>query len=620
MLQKIRDKSQGVFAWVILILICVPFALWGIQNYLGGGSEAPIASVGDKDFYQQDLNRAYAQYAQNLAGMNFDEEAVKQQAFDKLIRDEVLLQHVQEEGLVVTDDSAREFIQTLEYFQTDGKFDKKQYKALLSSQRMSSSEFVKRIKKALVMEQYQQAVTESSFVTQADVDRFFAIQNQKRDIEYVTIPLATVDEQPTNEVIEDYYRQHQDAFQTEEQVSIEYVELSLDKLAEDVEADEDQLRNYYEEHKDLYTTKERRRISHILFAFNKNQEDDDKALERALKAKEQLKDKDFASLASELSDDKLTAKNGGDLGLFNVGVMEKDFEDAAANLKLGEVSEPVKSAFGYHLIKVTELVPGDIKPFESVKAEIASSYKKSQAESRFYELGETLTEVAYENPDSLLAVSEALGISTKETGLFSRNAGEGIAAEDAVRKAAFSEDVLKGNNSEPVEIGANKIVVLRMLEHNPAVTRALEEVKADIIAALKLETARAQAEQKATEIKDALLAGQTLTAVAEKNQLKINKINGLTRNSGELDWVTNQTVFKAAKPVGDTPTVVVAPGLDGSQTVISLLKVTDGVMTESDKQKQQLAEKNIANAFGQSTFNAVLAALEAKADVSIRKE
>ncbi len=617
MLLKIREKSQGVFAWVILLLICVPFALWGIQNYLGGGSETAIASVGGKDFYQQDLNRAYSQYVQNLAGMNFDEETVKKQALEKLIRDEVLLQHVQSEGLVVTDGEAREFIKSLEYFQTDGKFDKRQYKALLGSQRMSPEEFVSRIKKALVMEQFQQAVTDSSFVTQADIDRFFAIQNQKRDVETITVSLPEITEQPTDDEIQTYYQQHQNAYQTEEQVAIEYVELSLDKLAADVEASEEQLKDYYQEQKDLYTTKERRKISHILFAFNKNSADDSKALERALQAKEQLKEKDFATLASEVSDDKLTAKNGGDLGLFNIGVMDKAFEDAAASLKLGEVSEPVKSAFGYHLIKVTELVPAKIKPYDSVKEEIAVAYKKSQAENRFYELGETLTEVSYENPDSLQAVADTLGLEINKTGLFSRNSGEDVAAQEVVRNAAFSEDVLKGNNSEPLELGPDKLIVLRILEHKPAATQALKEVKSAVITALQAEKARKQAKDKAVKIKTALLAGQAISDVAKNYQLKVNKISGLTRSSGELAWPISQAVFKAAKPLADKPTIIVAAGPDGSQTVVSLLKVTEGVMSESDKQKQQLAEKNIAKAFGQATFSAVLSGLESRADISI---
>lgn len=620
MLQKIREKSQGIFAWVILLLICIPFALWGIQNYLGGGKEAPIASVGGKEFFQQDLNRAYSQYAQNLAGMKFDEEIIKQQAFEKLIRDEVLLQHVQNQGLVVTDEAARDFIKSLDYFQTDGKFDKKQYKALLGSQRMSSAEFVNRIKKAMVMEQYQKAIIDSSFVTEAEIDRFFAIQNQTRDVEYIPVSLIEVTEQPSAEQIDAYYQLHQDAFQTAEQVAIEYVELALDALAEDVEPSEEQLQAYYEERKDLYTTKGRRRISHILFKFNENAEDDEKALQRALQAKEQLKDKDFATLAAEVSDDKLTAKKGGDLGLFNVGVMEKAFEEAALNLALGEVSDPVRSAFGYHLIKVTELVPGEVKPYDSVKAEISQAYRKSQAENRFLELGETMADVSFENPDSLQPVSDAIGVAIEKTGLFSRDSGEGIAAEQAIRSAAFSEDVLRGNNSEPVELGSDRLVVLRVVEHKPAMPRPLEQVRPAIVSALQSEQARQLTMEKAERLKTAIQAGEDISAVAARHQLTVEQAVGLTRNSAELAPAVVQAIFRAAKPVAGKPTVLVAANGDGSQTVVSLFKVTEGKMSESDKQKRQLAEQNLARAYGQTLFGSVLSELESEADISIRTE
>lgn len=618
MLLEIREKVQGVFASIILVAICVLFGLWGIQNYLGGGKEAPVVSVGDKDFFQNDVNRAYQQYAQNLVGMKFDEETLRTQALEKLIRDEVLLQHVMDENLVVSDETAREFIQSLEYFQKDGKFDKDQYQSLLSSQGMSSDEFVSRIKKALLMEQFQRALVESSFVTPSEVTSFFKIQNQKRDLEYVTIPLNQAGPAPSEDEIAAYYQQHQEAYQTEEQVSIEYVELSLDKLAGDVKASEDQLKAYYEDQKAQFTTSERRKISHILFAFNKDAGSDEQALQKALKAKEELKAKDFAKLAAEVSDDKLSAKNGGDLGLFNVGVMEKAFEDAASKLKLGEVSEPVKSAFGYHLIKVTELVPGEVKPYEAVKAELSKAYQKSQAESAFNSLGEKLAEVSYENPNSLDAAGKALGVEVRKTGLFTRGHGEGVAADEKVRTVAFSEDVLKGNNSEPIEIGTDKLVVLRMQSHLPAANQDLKDVKPQVVAALQHDNAVQLASAVADQIKADLAAGKAMAQVAEAHHLTMKKVTGLSRNVGELAPVVNQAVFKAAKPQAGHPSAVVIDEPTGGKIVANIVKVADGEMGETDKAKQPVIEKNMAMAFGKAQFEAVLNALQAKADITVR--
>lgn len=620
MLLEIREKVHGLFASIILILICVLFGLWGIQNYLGGGKETPVVSVGDKEFFQRDVNQAYQQYAQNLAGMKFDEETLKKQALEKLVRDEVLLQHVQDQNLLVSDDTAREFIQTLEYFQKDGKFDKTQYQSLLGSQGMSSAEFVNRIKKALVMEQFQRAIVDSSFATPAEINNFFKIQNQTRDIEYVAVPLAPVSQQPSDEEISAYYQQHQDAYQTEEQVAIEYVELSLDKLAEEIKASDEQLKAYYEEQKAQFTTKERRKISHILFAFNKDKTADDLALQKALKAKQELKNKDFSTLAAEVSDDKLTAKNGGDLGLFNVGVMEKAFEDAASSLKLGEVSEPVKSAFGYHLIKVTELIPGEVKPFEAVKAEVSKAYKKAQAEAKFNTLAEKVAEVSYENPDSLAAVVQLVGGATNKTEPFTRASGQGIAADEKVRAAAFSEDVLKGSNSEPLEIGGDKAVVLRMLSHQPATNRELKDVKSQVIAAIQQNKARQQAIATADKLKQELVAGKALAQVAEDQHLQVKKINGLVRNASDLPATVTQEIFRTAKPKAGQPSVAIIDQADGGKLVVSVNKVNEGVISDSEKSKQALIAKNMAAAIGKAQMEAVLNALQSKADIVVHAQ
>lgn len=617
MLTKIREKAQGAFAWGILIVICVPFALWGIQNYLDTGKEALVASVGDKDFFQRDVNKAYEQYSQNLQGMTIDEQSLKAQALDKLIKDEVLLQYVRAKGLVIADDTAREFIQSLAYFQVDGKFDEQRYKTMLSLQKMSSGEFVNRIKNALVMEQFQRSIIDSGFATKYDVESFFKIQNQQRDVDYVAVAVQKVAEQPAEEDVAAYYQQHQDLYQTPEQVSVEYLELSLDDIAKTIAVADDKLKAYYEEQKDQYTTPERRKISHILFAIN-DKTDEKTALEKALKAQKELANKDFAALASEVSDDKLTAKTGGDLGLFNVGVMEKAFEDVASALKLGEVSNPVKSAFGYHLIKVTELVAGEIKPFESVKSEVTKAYQKAQAENAFYEAGETLTEMSYEHPDNLKTVADALGIAIKKTALFTKAKGDGIAAEEKIRNAAFTEEVLQGNNSTPIELGTDRLVVLRMMEHKPAAARELKDVKQDIVAVLLADKARQQAVETAKKIKARLQAGESMQTVAAENKLQVKTVAGLTRTKDDVPVAVSDAIFKAAKPVGGKPTVFIAALPEGGQAVVSVSKVTEGAMTEDDKKQFELATKNIGKAFGQAEFTALINSLQGEADISVK--
>ena len=617
MLTKIREKAHGIFAQVLLLGMCIAFGLWGIQSYTDSNKEAAVASVGNKDFHQRDVNKAYEQYSQQFQGMGIDEQTLKDQALAKLIKDEVLLQYAHKQNLVASDNTTRDFIKTLPYFQLDGKFNEGQYKAFLSSQRMTSADFVSRIQNSLIMGQVQDSIISSSFATDYDIESFFKIQNQQRDVDTVTITIPTLTEQPSEADISNYYQQHQEQYQIPEQLSIEYVELSLAELAKKVPVTDEKIKAFYEEQKDTYATPERRKISHILFIVN-DKVDDKTALEKAQKAKQDLANKDFSVLAKEISDDKVTAKTGGDLGLFNAGTMEKPFEEAVMTLKVGEVSNPVKSKFGYHLIKVTELVAGSVKPFDSVKDEVTKAYQKAQAEISFSESGETLTSMSFEHPDSLQAVADTLGLSVNKTALFTKDKGEGIAAEDKIRGAAFSEEVLQGNNSAPVELGSDRLVVLRQLEHKEATAKDLNSVKAQISALLLLDKAKLQAVTKAKQIASRLQAGETLQAVASDQKLEIKKITGLIRNGKtDLSPQLADAVFKAAKPVGDKPSITLVPLATGEQVIVSLTKVTAGTMSEDDKKKLELAKKNIANAFGQNEFNTVLNSLQSSADISI---
>jgi peptidyl-prolyl cis-trans isomerase D len=615
MLTKIREKAHGVIAQVMFVGISILFGLWGINSYTDANKEARVASVGNKEFYQRDVNRAYEQYSQQFQGMAIDEQTLKQQALAKLIKDEVMLQYVYKQGLIATDDTARDFIKNLPYFQLDGKFNEAQYKALLNSQRMTSAEFVSRIKNAIVMGQFQDTIMTSDFATDHDIESFFKIQNQQRDIDYVTVSVPKLTEPPTEQEITSYYQQHQAQYQIPEQMSVEYVELALADLAKKVPVTDDKLKAYYEEQKASYSTPERRKISHILFKVN-DKVDDKTALEKAQQAKKALASKDFAALAKEVSED-ITAKTGGDLGLFNAGSMDKTFEAAAVKLKLNEVSEPVRTPFGYHLIKVTELAGGDIKPFESVKEEVTKAYQKSQAENTFYESGETLSAMSFEHPDSLQAVADTLGLTIKKSALFSKEKGEGIAAEDKIRGAAFAEEILQGNNSAPIELGADRLIVLRQLEHRQAAPLDINDVKADIIATILADKAKLETVAKAKQIAARLQAGEPLSTVAAEQKLAIKKETGLTRMNANVPPQLLDAVFKAAKPVGDKATSFIVPLANGEQVIVSLSKVSAGSMSEDDKKKLQLANKNIANALAQNEFNSVLNALQTRADITV---
>ena len=612
MLLKIREKSQGVFSWFILLMICVPFALWGIQNYLDVGEESPVATVGEKEFFQRDINRAYSQYSENFKGMNIDETQLKKLALEKLIRDEVLLQHVEDEGLAVTDKSVRDFVATLEYFQTDGKFDKERYQALLSQQKITSDEFVRRIKKAMIMEQFQRTIVESGFSTDYDVEQFFKIQNQTRSARFVTVPLPVVGADIGDDEIQAYYQDNVESYRTESTVSIEYIELALDDLAKSIKPTSAQLEVFYQEQQDAFRTDERRKISHILLS------DEHKALVQAAEIKERLKNSSFATLAGEFSADKLSASKGGDLGLIVAGDMNPDFEKIALGLAEGEVSDPVKTEFGYHIIKVTELTPGVVKPYEEVKKIVELGFKKVEAENIFYELGETLAEISFESPDTLDVAAESIGVAIQQTDNFTRSQGNtDISAEESVREKAFSEDVLAGNNSEVIELGSDRIVVLRVLNHSPSKARELSEVSGLIESRLKRDSAKQQSLEIANALKALVQSGESLDLLAKEKGLSFVVADDLGRNNGDLPWEINRAIFVGAKPKSDQPTTMVVALESGEQAVVNLLSVTEGELAKADKKELGIARTNITKLLAEGDFDAVLSDLQADAVVNL---
>jgi len=612
MLLKIREKSQGVFSWLILLMICVPFALWGIQNYLDVGEESPVATVGEKEFFQRDINRAYRQYSENFKGMSIDEAQLKKLALEKLIRDEVLLQHVEDEGLAVTDKSVRDFVATLEYFQTDGKFDKERYKTLLSQQKITSDEFVRRIKKAMIMEQFQRTIVESSFSTDYDVEQFFKIQNQTRSAHFVTVPLPVVGADVGDDEIQAYYQDNVESYRTESTVAIEYIELALDDLAKSIKPTSAQLEMFYQEQQDAFRTDERRKISHILLS------DENKALIQAAEIKERLKSSSFGSLAGEFSADKLSASKGGDLGLIVAGDMDPDFEEIAFGLAEGEVSDPVKTEFGYHIIKVTELTPGVVKPYEEVKKIVELGFKKVEAENIFYELGETLAEISFESPDTLDVAAESIGVAIQQTDNFTRSQGNtDISAEESVREKAFSEDVLAGNNSEVIELGSDRIVVLRVLNHSPSKARELSEVSGLIESRLKRDSAKQQSLEIANALKALVQSGKSLDLLAKEKGLSYVVADDLGRNNGDLPWEINRAIFVGAKPKSDQPTTMVVALESGEQAVVNLLSVTEGELAKADKKELGIARTNITKLLAEGDFDAVLSDLQADAVVNL---
>lgn len=621
MLQSIRNRAQGVFAWVILILICVPFAFWGIQNYMGAGEEKAVATVGSKEIFQRDVNRAYEQIKARIGNIgSINEDSLKAMALKNLIDEEVLKQTASDEGLTVSDQQVRSVIRDMPYFQNDGKFDQTKFQSVLNAQSIPEAFFISQIREGLEVAQLKDGIIASSFVTPAEIQRFMDLRDQQRTVEYLIVPVDQEGLEISAEEIQSHYDERGSDYMRPEKVSVQYLELDLDKLAAEVEVSEEDLTAYYESQKDLYTRPERRKVSHILVSLAENS---DKAAEEAALAKiteiaEKLKaGEEFAALAGEMSDDKGSGKNGGDLGVINPGDMDPAFEEAAFALEPGSVSEPVRTPFGYHLIKLTELEAGGLKSYDQVRAEVEKAFRLQSAENRFYELGETLEQVSFENSDSLEPAADSTGLTIQSSDLIERGRKQGFGSDPKVNQAVFSEDVLvKGANSTPIEVSSRKVIVLRRNEHVPAQKKPLEEVREEIVAVIQTETARDKARERAGKMLEQLANGSTLASLAEQSGYKYEQPEPMKRSSGGVPREFVETLFRTAKPVDGKPVPFQVTLQDGRVMVASLVKVQQAEEKDAaDDQQLEMATRWMSGQSGETEFSDLLAQIRGSMEI-----
>lgn len=620
MLQVIRKHVHGLLGWFILGLIIVSFALWGISSYFAGGDEVPVATVGGKKFYQRDVNRAYLRLKQSsprLAAM--DENVLRKEAVRQLVADSVLGNTVEDLGLAASDQTVRKTIQNIPVFQVDGKFDKKSYTLALGSQGLSSRQFIEQTRLALEKDQLRRSALDSGFITQSELEDYFRLYSQARDVEYMTVPIELKQIDHSDEAIQAYYDKHINQYQIPEQVSLQYVELNLEDLASQEQVSEEDLRAYYEEQKDTFSTEERRKVRHILVS-TKGEESEKDSLAKTRQIIEKLiKGEDFSKLAKQYSDDPLSKKKGGDLGFIRRGDMVEEFEETAFNLKEGVVSVPVKTKYGYHIIEVTKVEPATTKSYDEVKDQLAKDYRRQQAENKFFELQETLDQVRYEHSDNLEMAAEAVDTKIQETGLFNQQTGAGIASEKVVRDAAFSEDVLKGNNSEVIELGPERVVVVRVKEHRPAETLPLKTVKQRVIQALNQNAARDATIKKAGEIVKMVNQGESLEQLAAKYGLKIEKPGLVRRDTAEIPWPVKQGIFSAPKPSGKPILQTVDLGPQG-QAVIMVKSVKPGDPADIDEKMRDQIKTSLLRNRNAIEYTALLKQLEESSDVTIQKD
>ena len=510
MLQVIRDKAQGWIAWAIVILISIPFALWGIQSYLGVGSEPVAATVNGTEITQRTLDNQFQRFRQQLreqlgAGYRpemFDDTRVRKEVLNRLIRDELLQQTSNRMGLRAGSSMIQSTILSMPTFQKDGRYDQQTYERALRLQGISAAGFEDRVRRALVSEQLSQAVQVGSFITQEELDERQRLVKQKREFSYFVLPASDfkLTEELSDDEIRSYYEANESAFISPEKVKVEYILLDATTAGGTIDVNEEILRGYYENNEDEFGLPEQRQASHILIlaAADAEQNAVDEAQAKIDALAERLSNgESFAELAKQNSQDPGSAATGGDLGLFGKGVMDPAFEAAVFALEEGEVSEPVRSSFGFHLIKLTGIKDGSVKPFDEARTQVEAAYRKFEGERLYFEMAEQLADLSYEDPGSLEPAASALELDIQQSDWITREQGSGVFAKPKVRTATYSDDVLKeNNNSELIEIDGTSSLVLRVLDHQESSVKPLDEVKDQISETLQQQKAEQQTEAR----------------------------------------------------------------------------------------------------------------------------
>ena len=635
LLQSIRDRATGWIAWVIVILISIPFALWGIQEYLSPSSNVAVAIVNGNEIGINQFQRTYQRQRtqlQALLGQSFDinqidEDRLREESLNQLINDEVVLQAAIAGGMRVGDQQLAHAIQGQEQFQYDGAFSEELYQAWLRQQGYSPGGFEDELKRSMLAEQLVAGIASSAIVTDREIESAVRMQGQKRLVDTLNLPVSrfadiTIDES----AISAHYDANQADFVSPEEVKLLYVEISRDAIASGIEVTDDELLAAYEERKRDLETPEQRSASHILFTIEDGATEDDVAAARARLA--ELKSRidggaSFADLASEHSQDPGSAGQGGSLGTISRGFMDPAFEDAVFALALDEVSDPVRSAFGLHLIKVDAISTSRLPTFDEVRDRLRAEYQDDKADRIFVDQVDTMATLAFESPDSLDEVADVLGLVPSVSDWVSPipDDNDGIGRNPAVTAAAFNPDVLTdGFNSEPIELDASRVIVLRVADHRPSRQQTLEEVRERIEKLLASREARELTEESGQALLDRLKAGEDPSGVAAESELVWSGDAELTRDSRATDMSVVDTVFRLERP-GAGQTVYGGTATHGGSFVIVALKsVSDGALSGEDETLRDATRRNLELDAGRAAYDGVVQYLRDSAEVVIIRE
>jgi len=544
MLGAIRKKSKGWVAYLIVGLITVPFALFGIQSYIGGSSNSVIAIVDGEDItvntYYQEFNTQQRNLQQQL-GSSYSTEidhALRQTVIETLINEKLLENFTNSMKLVTLDEEVFSFILSNPVFQLDGVFSEDRYLQILRLNNFTPLTYELEQLKSMSLDQIKRNLNHSAFLSTVQIEQLNDLSSQQRDVSFVVLNTEKYKDQivVNQEQISEYFDNNKSNFIEGRKVQVDFVELSFDNIEQQIEPDNETLQKLYIENEALYTNPEQRRAQHILLEEVSN---------ASAILKEIRQGGDFSELARIHSKDITSSEEGGDLGLFERELMVPEFDAAVFGMNVGDISDVIKTDYGYHIIKLNEIRPSTLQTFEEVEEQLLALHKKNVNQNALYELQEELSNLAYE--ESIDVVSNQLDLELQTSDFFSELSTE---YEEVFVSTAFSDIVLNdGENSDVIELSKDRFVVMNLVNQQPERQKVLDEVENQIVDILRNLGAKKLIDELARTISSSLTSGDDaqVKALMAENDLEWNDVGWITRDS-QLPFDATSKVYKLSKP------------------------------------------------------------------------
>jgi len=544
MLGAIRKKSKGWVAYLIVGLITVPFALFGIQSYLGGSSNSVIAIVDGEDItvntYYQEFNTQQRNLQQQL-GSSYSAEidyALRQTVIETLINEKLLENFTNSMKLVTLDEEVFSFILSNPVFQLDGVFSEDRYLQILRLNNFTPLTYELEQLKSMSLDQIKRNLNHSAFLSTVQIEQLNDLSSQQREVSFEVLNTEKYKDQivVNQEQISEYFDNNKSKFIEGRKVQVDFVELSLNNIEQQIDPDNDTLQKLYIENEELYTNPEQRRAQHILLEEKSN---------ASAILKEIKQGADFSELARIHSKDITTSDEGGDLGLFERELMVPEFDAAVFDMNVGDISDVVKTDYGYHIIKLNEIQPSTLQSFEEVEGQLLALHKKNVNQKALYELQEELSNLAYE--ESIDVVSSQLDLELQTSDFFSEYSTE---YDEVFVSTAFSDVVLNdGENSDVIELSKDRFIVMSLVNQQPERQKLLDEVDDQIVDILRNLGAKQLIDELAQTISSSLTSGNTnqVNSLMSENNLEWNDVGWITRSS-QLPFNVTSKVYKLSKP------------------------------------------------------------------------